>query len=472
LRWACYPFLAGKDYWSFINRVRRDWNVNRTLEGPFAFGVPGAIDMDNARLRDYLERKNLKLVAIGPWLDYDCFDTKRNRLINRQEARQMLRETRDKLKSVDPEIQVLGCMEGPFVSVPVEDSRALYDVLPEDQRGATYPKSMTDDQIGLLSQMTVGRLLDSVVRGEDGKPCYELYYRGSQRTPLIALLVYPSSTNTHREIWLDQARFLMEDVGLDGIYLDGGGPVSGGRYTFETWDGLTVDIDSKTGRILRKYTDHQLQIVEGPCRDLFEYVLSKNGQVVANGYNATQAVQQLPIVRFMETGSSYNPLEYLDEKPPRVSGMSGGHLGPPVALANPPYSHDAKVDAEVKDNYAQFVMKSVVTNLRHGLLYYYYGVEVPSSGTGSGDYGPMNFMYPITPVELHEGWVLGRERIVSARSLDIVWRKQGKPQLMVFNLHGRPISPEKRCSINAASTPDTWRIQLNIDDWNQIAVVF
>ena len=466
LKWALYPIAKG-GYFDFINRVRRDWQSNYTVEGPFEFGPPYLVWQNPKQLRAYLKRKRLKITAPGPWLDYDCFDSTTGRLMTREKYKELMRRAMAAIKAIDPEIKVVGNMEGPLVSLPQEVVQALYEALPPDKRKAGYPKPFTDRQLEIIKDVDV-RQRDSLVFGPDGRTYYELYFRGPKdnRTPLMAILVYPAPGNEQLKYWLEQARYLMEEVRLDGIYLDGGGPVRNGRYGYDRWDGVTVDIDARTGRITRRYTDFMRVIGNMPCRQLFDYVLNRGGTFVANGHHYTEEMQSYRIPRFLETGSEYDPLAIPDgTKPPLLARMCKGHLDAPVALANFPGSCGEKA----VQNYARFVMKCVITHLRHGLLFYYYNTEIPESGPGSGEYGPINHMFPITPIELHEGWILGKERIISARSIDVMWDKQTTPVVHVFDLTGRAIDTGGRSEVREHA--GKWRVILRLKDWAEIAVV-
>ena len=309
-RWALYPLDAEADYFTFINRIRRDWGSNFRVTGPFEFGPPPSVCEVAGKLKAYLQRKHVAIAAPGRWLDYDNYDPATRSLETRDQYRTRMRKTTSALRAADPEIRVVGNLEGPFASLSVELSRKLWEVLPPDQRGQYYPKKFTERQLELMGGLPI-RQKDSLLYGEDAKPFYELYYRGPKddRTPVIAMLVYPARGNQQMAIWMDQARFLMEDVGLDGVYLDGGAPVSGGRYGYDKWDGVTVDIDGATGRIVRRKTDFMRVIGDEPCRRLFDYVRSRGGAVVANGHHYTEQIQSYPIPRILETGGLYDPLQ-------------------------------------------------------------------------------------------------------------------------------------------------------------------
>src|SRR5262249_60283263 len=55
LVWSIYP-TAAASYWDFINTVRRDWGVNRTVPGSYIWFSPDTVlAMDANRLRAALE---------------------------------------------------------------------------------------------------------------------------------------------------------------------------------------------------------------------------------------------------------------------------------------------------------------------------------------------------------------------------------------------------------------------------------
>ena len=149
------------------------------------------------------------------------------------------------------------------------------------------------------------------LRAPDGRYVYELYYRGKKRDfSMMAILVYAAPGNELMNYWLDQAHFMMEEVGLDGIYIDQfslaftttpdySEPTKvSQRYSYDRWDGLTVDIDPATGKIIRRYTDGAFVGV-GVRKALMEYVLSQGGIMVANTHCAVEELQSVPVVRFM-----------------------------------------------------------------------------------------------------------------------------------------------------------------------------
>ena len=50
-----------------------------------------------------------------------------------------------------------------------------------------------------------------------------------------------------------------------------------------------------------------------------------------------------------------------------------------------------------------------------------------------------HYMFPITPVELHEGYILGRERIITNRSGLFGWGDAAGHEVHVFDDQGREV---------------------------------
>ena len=308
---------------------------------------------------------------------------------------------------------------------------------------------------------------DSWLRTEDGRIIVDTYYlgRSSHSKDFIDMMVYPKVGNYQFKYLLNQIKFLIDDVGLDGVYIDQFSLAFGrkGRYDYSKWDGYTVDIDPKTGRIERKYTDAGLVGAKARKR-LCEYVLSKGKIVVANTMPVVKETQSLPVFRFMEAEWSFNPLELKEGKePPLIGKICKGQLASPIALGYRP----GRLGEKGKKNYARVIMKSAITYLRHGLLYYHYGTNVPESGPGSGECGPINHMFPITPIALHEGWIEGKERIITCISGTYSWSKREKPNVFLFDINGRERKPD--FEINRKERG--WQIKVNLRDWEEIAII-
>jgi len=223
-----------------------------------------------------------------------------------------------------------------------------------------------------------------------------------------------------------------------------------------------VDVDPATGRIAKKYVD--VELAGAPAKaELINYVLKTGKVFVANGYSPTREAQSLPAFRFEEAEWCFEPLELgRGEKPPLFYRMCQGHLSTPIGLGFRPERLKNGQEA-----YAKAIMKSVITYLRHGGLYYHYTTDIPSAGPGAGEYGPLNHMYPITPMELHEGYIVGKERIITAVSGTYLWKTPARPKVLLFDITGRQI--DARAEIQAVE--GGWSVKLNIEDWESVAVI-
>ncbi len=462
-QWAIYPFDATADYWTFANQVRRDWDVNFPLIGSFDyFSVTSHPDLiaDPDRLRAYLERKKVKVIAAMPWLDYDNHNYQTGRPTDRGEYMQLMRQFRDTVHAIDPDIRVIGCIEGNLVSLPQSLAEAVYQLAPNKAQNQYI---FTEEQLAALREHDL-RWNDCLLMNSAGKYRYELYYRGNEgaKIPYVAIAVYAAPGNGQHLYWMDQAKYIMEDVGLDGIYIDQFNMAfaDAQRYSYEQWDGTTVDIDRTTGRITRRYTDAAL-VGQGARRDLVQYVLGRGGYMLANTFPATAATQSLRMHRFNESEWYFSPHQmHADQQPPLSHAPSKGHFSTPIALGFRPRG--------TPDQYTYSIMKGAITYLRHGLLYYHYGTELPAPGaTGGGEYGAINHMFPITPVELHAGLVVGEERTVTCISGAHRFLGANEPHLRVFDLNGMPVEP----NASIARDGEVWRVDLNLRDWAEIAII-
>ena len=117
------------------------------------------------------------------------------------------------------------------------------------------------------------------------------------------------------------------------------------------------------------------------------------------------------------------------------------------------------------------LMARVRAYLRYGCLYIHtsFRNSFPEKGEKSGEYGPINHMYPITPVELHRGWVKGKERIVSCVSYTTTWDRKEAPKALRFDSVGRSIPVGDGAKISGK--PGAWQITVKIDDWKEFLII-
>ena len=453
LRWAIYR--ASTDYFDFLNELRRELGVNFTVEGPFVWSdatkLQTAADADG--LRASLRRQQAKLFAVAPWFVYynAHFDAPWS------EYKTLMRQAIRTIKSAQPDALCLALLETNLTPMPFAFFQKTLPAAPQGGPQGMY---------GYVAPKAATALIDaspwrsSCLHNANGDVLLDTYYSHYYRDRGLNLMVYPVPGNHwHREM-MRRIAFCLDDVGFDGVYFDQFSLAFGyvDRYTYDFWDGHTVDIDPGTGQITRKYAE--LGVLSAAARRQWvEAVRSRGKVVVANSLPAVNELQSLPIWRFMEAEYSYEPL---GDDPPNGTACARGHLGSPIGLG---YRANRAADGERHE--AEIFMRSVIANLQYGLLYYYYTAHLPETGEGSGEYGPVNHMFPFTPVELHRGWVLGRERLITCLSGEYRWPYPTPPRCHLFDRTGR----EKKQAFRIRQDKESWRVAVTLEDWHEIAVL-
>ena len=467
MQWALYPSGApqsgpgasgGPDYFAFINQVRRDWDVNFTIEGPFDFfdttrvGTPEG----QASVRQSLERKKMKLFALTPWFEYYNGWT-----IQRDEYKKQMQAAQAFIKSVSPDAKCLACIETNLVPM---DLSFFKDSIPKEgwpigrDKGGKYGQTATRE---ITACVDASPWRDSCLRDADGNVLLDCWYvQHYASKPALNLMVYPTLENHRNEHMLEQIAWLLDDVGLDGVYIDQfslSWNDDATRYSKERWDGRTVNL-GPDGRVASTMCD--LGLISAPARRGWVEAALKRGKTVVCNTNPTVAeLQRLPAFRFMET-QGYEPLS--GEGAPDMQQLAKGQLGSPIGLG---YSFPATAGAD-------FFIRTVIAHLRYGMLYYYYATDFPAQdtpeGRPGGEFGPVNHMFPFTPVELHEGWVLGKERLITAVSGEFPWPYDREPKITQFDTRGRERPPDVTVAKNDSGG---YRIKLSLRNWWEIAVV-
>ncbi|MCE5240712.1 hypothetical protein LLH23_19800 [bacterium] len=385
LSWTLYPSTS-TDYWAFINQVRRDWDVNFTVDGPFAFiGHCSGLSKETPEaLAPRFNPRRVTLGAMHPWTNYQY-------PYDRQQHKQWWREAQARVRQASPQTKCLLMMEPPL------ESRVHQDRVDADP------------------------YRDAMMVNREGKVCFDLGYGPNYigKTDWAAgyrlVWRYPTVENSWGKYLLDDVKFAMADCGANGMYIDCFSyAFSRGwaRYSYDRWDGHTVELGEKTHRIVAKLTDAGL--VSPPAQQaVIEAIQAAGGVVVANTEPATANMRKVRINRFVETGGGQGS----DRET---------HLYTPIALGYPWYQ------IAENDRTPRRLMEDIIANLQHGALYYYYGV--PAEGY---PYGCVNRMFPFTPRELHGGWLVGEERIITTQSGDFGWGDRSGVKAFHYSADGQ-----------------------------------
>ena len=179
-----------------------------------------------------------------------------------------------------------------------------------------------------------------------------------------------------------------------------------GMHYGEPWDGWSADIDSRTHELLRRKSSTAL--ISWPWREkILQRLLAAGKSVIVNGGPMMTAEHAYRLPRAAETAS--------------IGNLSWMHLSTPIALGD---------HVTEKDEVAAYM--HMLKALDWGGLYYWYSSHVrPTRPTLT------SAMFPFTPIELHSGYLLGEERILTNRSGLFGWGDLSEFTVRVFDRIGR-----------------------------------
>ncbi|MFH1269323.1 MAG: hypothetical protein ABIK89_26645, partial [Planctomycetota bacterium] len=198
---------------------------------------------------------------------------------------------------------------------------------------------------------------------------------------------------------------ILDDVGADGVFWDEFA-WSTTTWVYSHWDGCSADID---------WQSHQINRLKGSvCLLSREFrahhvkrIIDRGAPLLTNGAPWTRTLAQLKFPAFAETGS--------------ISHCRKMLLYSPIALG------DHLTERRPVDAY-----RIMLRALDHGCLYAWYSTQIfPEHKTLT------EHMFPITPIEIHGGYVIGRERIVTNRSGLFGWGDSSTFESHVFDRQGR-----------------------------------
>jgi len=227
----------------------------------------------------------------------------------------------------------------------------------------------------------------------------------------IYKLFVPTENDSYGPAVAKNIDILLDDLRLDGVYWD---EIDRSRYFYtydpKQWDGVSADIDPKTMQITRLKSS--VTLLTQPWRLKQAKRIMARGLLIGNGGNpSTRTMRDLHYVAFNETGS--------------ISHCVNNQLFTPIALG------DHLTERSEEDAY-----RVMLSALNYGCLYYWYNdlTVIPTYHTLT------QYMYPFTPVELHEGYVIGKERIITNRSGLFGWNDKSAHQVHLFDDTGHEVN--------------------------------
>jgi hypothetical protein len=213
--------------------------------------------------------------------------------------------------------------------------------------------------------------------------------------------------NSHGKAMQKTVEYIVNNIHADGIFMDEMEPIDAGGWAYDTaWDQCTLEIDPVSHEIKRQYSSALL--LELPWKLWMIKYMQEHGKIcVGNFPTCTRTLHDTHILRFKEMGS--------------YSFMIDMHLTSPWGLGMPAKTDRAAMTRRYLD---------------------YAGIFTPYGWTDEPNKAEFQFiplMYPITPVELRPGMVLGKERILTNRSGRYGWPDGSEADVYVCDVNGKRV---------------------------------
>ena len=400
LEWSLYP-MKSSDYFNFINTVRNDWKVNhRTLLGTFTQQkrVRENVPLEKKftpQYRTYLNNLGVRLL-IPFWYDYRFSPDKLSRF----------KRELDWYHKNTPEVRVL---------LPVQS------VFMRRVKAGAKPD-----------------FADSIMYRANGKmPKYNVAKDGSYspyRYYTLKNSYYAHTFKTVKEAL---------DMGFDGIYFDTPFCVQSGyaRFTYDCFDGRTVDIDPGTFEISRKYADLALLSREA-WLEIAKYIVGRNKTILFNNPPIYRELNTLPgSIHFMTEGDQPFRFGRLHLSTPTMLGIYWRWRSPFTA------SYGRRKTWQSPEDFVD----DMVWKLKHGVLYFVYCPPIQKIEQRDDFFPPMilkhewptKYMFPSTVTDIHAGWVRAHERIITCVAGSFSFPKKCQvAKLRMFDKKGTPLPPK------------------------------
>lgn len=249
---------------------------------------------------------------------------------------------------------------------------------------------------------------------------------GSQS--LLYLNLEGTPYNKFMESVLDDS---LKNWDIDGIYWDEFASSSLEFHYGEPWDNCSADINPKTHKIDRLKAS--VWLIQYPWkRRMVDKILKAGKILTANGGDALMGGFDKDML-FTFTETQY------------ASNCARVHFSTPLAHAN--HEHmDRNKSTEYYDKFME--------NLEYGGLPAYSFISQPHTGA---IYPTItDHAFPCTPIEIHAGYVIGKERIVTKKSGRYGWLDNSKHTIYVYDHTGREVKKHnmKTTNINGKTYSD------------------
>ena len=218
-------------------------------------------------------------------------------------------------------------------------------------------------------------------------------------------LYFPRDDNSYGPAIAKNVDVILDDIGADGVYWDEH-EYSAFLYHYgQPWDGVSGDIDPTTMKVTRRKS--LVPLITEDWRVKMAERIQAEHFLLGNGVPRTKRMMARRFPCFVETGS--------------ISNCTRAQLWSPIALG------DHLTERSELDAY-----HTMLAALDYGCVYHWYNdmTVIPTHHT------LVQYMYPITPLELHQGYLIGEDRIVTNRSGLFGFGDASQHEIHVYNDQG------------------------------------
>lgn len=392
IRWSIYPVTSG-DYFDFVNAVRRNWNTNFTIPGPFAFAPhPTHEPKLIPDLKAWIDDASLNVVSLQIPMPEPAVLSHGLAFLEEKAEQQRLKDQADCLRAAKPGLKVLQYLH-------------------------TY----------------ITRLDSAVEKYKDARHLdangQQLAYSPGSWKPTFWLFL-PTTTNAYGRDMNKTFDLVLDGLAFDGVYWDELA-YSMKDIAYGIHDGYSALPNLETMTVQEKVAltplycqDYQVQQAKR--------VLNAGKMLIGNGQPLTETMTELHFTRFIE---AWHP-----------GSLRTAHLYTPVGLCSPD-----RIQSEAD------IVPNIRAHLENGGLWYYYiGWHLVSLTHPT----ITAHIFPFTPIELHQGYLIGKERILTARSGQFGWGDRSRHRVFVYGKdgleikdHPAPLKTVNRCTYTELRLP-------------------
>ena len=369
--WEVYT-LDSDDYFDFINMVRADLGVNgRTAKG--ALCSSSKRNVISEQLVELLNPKYVTLPCMSHSADDRGISIEGIEFVNFPKEMALFSKTMKATRAEYPNIEVMFHIAESLYATNNPNRYADSRVIDKDGKQAVYSSSRT-----YLEKYFSKERLD------EGWSWW---------------IFYPTLDNSFGKAMLESVDVMMDEMGATGAFIDGFMEHYGGKYTYDRHDGYTVEIDSKTKTVKRKYGSLNLL-----CQDAYiaycKKIVAKGGVFIPDRGPGTLTV--------------------LSEAPIEAYWIESRGIGSQAHLTPVPMCLGGRLPRELMQ---RAVSEEHANVLNVGCLYghFYRPFEAKNA---------VSYVYPLVVRSIHRGWIKGERKIVTSESGVYGWpatRRAGKP---------------------------------------------